>query len=182
MNTFPFQDAVTIDTNVFVHILNDQNNQDKHINAVLKHLQKEDLALLLDKKNRIMNEYKDRIIPLIRESYERLEERHILMFWIDNARKERLDVRLQDELMSAIKNIIYENEMVDRILVYVAFRQGKTLITNDSRHIISGSSRDGGRQDRRTQLLSISNRRRKKEADIVTSLEAFHKIKNCEDA
>lgn len=181
MNTFPFQYMVAIDTNVFIHILNDQNNQDEHINTLLGHLYKKRVSLLLDNNGRIMGEYKHLITPLIEGSNERLFESTLLRYWIHFAPKKYSEVKLNDELMTAIRKIIHEREeVVDQIFVYIALRERKTLITNDYIHILSGPTNESNESPRRTRLLRITRRHRDRGGAILNSQEAFDKIQDYE--
>ena len=181
MNTFPFQEMVAIDTNVFIHILNDQNNQDKHINTLLGRLYEKRVSLLLDENGRIMGEYKDLITPLIEGSNERQSESSILRYWIHIAPKEYSEVKQNDELMSAIKKIIHEREeVVDQIFVYIALRKRKTLITNDDLHILSGPTNESNESPRSTRLLRKTRRHRVRGGAILNSQEAFDKIQDYE--
>ena len=173
MTSSPFQDAVALDTNIFEQLLNPQENKDGHINVLLGHLQQECVSLLLDRECRIKREYTHRITPILRDAHERLNEAQILRYWLEYAPIMHSEVNLTDELMSIVSRIILENEAVDRILVYVALRQGKILVSNDHRHIVDGPSRESSQGPRRNRLLRKSRRKRPQGGEILTSLEAF---------
>ncbi len=61
MTDSPFQDAVAIDTNVFIHLLNPQENVESHINELLKNLQLAQVSLIVDESGRILGEYNNQI-------------------------------------------------------------------------------------------------------------------------
>lgn len=74
-----------------------------------------------------------------------------------------MEADTSDDLWVSILTIVQgEKEEVDRKLVYVAFHNGRTLISNDKRHIING--RDGLLQSARSMLPQGG--------DIMTSKEA----------
>ena len=176
MTNSPFQDAVAIDTNVFVQLLNPQNNINGHINSLLVHLQEKGVSLLLDSKNRIWGEYANRLTLNNPSAYVRLNEAEILEYWLEYAPKCSLRVNLSGELMTVIKGVIFEEEAVDRILVYVALSKGKTLVSNDRRHIVDGPSWESSQRPRRNRLLRKSRSKRPQGGKILTSLEAFDRI------
>ena len=174
MSDSPLQDAVAIDTNVFEHLLNPQNNIDKHINFLLLHLQEKDVKLLVDDKSRISKEYQLRIVPVIEGADDTGIEIFILRYWMNHTPRLEVGVNRSDELMKIIETILSErDEIVDRILVYVALSQGKILISNDRKHIICGSRKESARSSRRHRLLKESKRKRPMGAGILTSLEAY---------
>lgn len=176
MTTSPFRDAVSIDTNIFEHLLNPQINLDGHINTLLVHLQEQGIALLVDDRNRISGEYNDRIGPIIRNSDEG-NEVYILRYWILNALRVGMAIDRNGRLMSAIRRVIVEQSgTVDRIFVYVALSQGKVLISNDGTHIVFGTVKDRQGRTRRQRLLSNTRKLRPQGADILTSQEAHERI------
>ena len=180
MTSSPFQDAVAIDTNVFEHLLNAQQNTDCHINRLLEHLQDQELSLIVDERGRIASEYSDRIGTRIANQYVTRNEIYILRYWMEFAPRQEVRVFGADNLMTAIRKVIIEiTEAIDRIFVYVAFRQGKALISNDKAHIVDGPVTKRGRYPRRHRLLSDTRRWRRTRpdhADILTSTEAHGKI------
>ncbi len=171
----PFQDAVGIDTNVFVHLLNPQNNPDGHINGLLRHLAEQRVALLMDGGGRIAGEYERSITPLIRGLDEARNERQILRYWMAFAPSRKVEVSEGDALMVGIGQVISGDAAVDRIFVYVAFKEGKVLISNDERDIVFGSDRARGYVPRRERLLQITQDCRPPGADILTAREAYEK-------
>ena len=175
MTDSPFQVAVAIDTNVFIHLLNPQENAESHINGLLKNLQMAQVSLIVDESGRIGGEYRDRIEPIIRKSDDIRDEIFILRYWLLQCPRLTSELVLSDALMTAIKRVIEElDQAVDRILVYVALRQGKVLITNDRMNIVLGPPSES--TERRQRLLRNTRRFRSGDADILTSLEAYARI------
>ena len=180
MTESPFQDAVAIDTNVFEHLFDPQENTDLHITQLLTFLQELGAALIVDKGKRISNEYNHRIGTRIANQYDTRNEIYILRYWMEFAPRQEIEVFGADNLMTGIRNVIIEiAEAVDRIFVYVAFRHGKPLISNDKVHIVDGPVTKRGRGPRRHRLLSETKRWRlthPDDSDILTSREAYGKI------
>ena len=52
MTDCPFQDSVAIDTNVFMHLLNPEQNPDGHIHRLLGFLIEQQTGLLTDEQGR----------------------------------------------------------------------------------------------------------------------------------
>ena len=175
MTASPFQDAVAIDTNIFEHILNPQENLDDHINALLRHLQEQEACLIVDDSNRIFGEYNHRIGPIILRSDDTRNEIYLLRYWLLNAPRLFTSVVGNDELMTKIGQVIIElREAVDRIFCYVAFRNGRVLISNDRMNIVLGPPSESSA--RRNRMLHETRRLRPPGADILTSQEAYGKI------
>ena len=171
MTTSPFQDAAGIDTNVFEHLLNRKNNTKNHINHLLIHLQQQGIALLVDAGGRIAGEYDNQLGPIIRRTDDERNEIYILRYWMEYADRREVAVNGSGQLMTAIRGIIKDPaDAVDRIFVYVAFHQGRWLISNDMADIVEGPARE--RTPRRNRLRQGTRRFRPDGADILTSLEA----------
>ena len=174
MTTSLFQDAVVIDTNIFEHLLNPKKNKEGHINSLLGHLQEKGVALLVDDRKRIAGEYGDRIVPIIRSTDDTRNEVHILRYWILGAPRLCIEIDRTGDLMAAIKRVIVErSEVVDRIFVYVAFSQGKVLVSNDDVHILVGPKRESGKTPRRQRLLQNFKKLRSPGSEILSSQEAY---------
>ena len=177
MNGIPFKDCVAIDTNVFLHVLNCQNNPDSHINELLQYLSELGTALLVDDQGQIAGEYEHQLGPMLRNADDTLNERYILNYWMHPDRRQDVRFLGNDQLIAAIKQVIHEkSETVDRRLVYVAFKVGKTLISNDEMHIVVGPTKERRQGPRRTRLLNSTRRLRPNGADILTSQEAHAAI------
>ena len=172
-----FQDAVAIDTNVFEHLLNQQNNVGRHIDALLAHLQELGVSLLMDDKNRIGGEYDHHIRPMFQKADDERTELLVLRYWILFAPRIPVAVNGTDNLMNIIKGVIVEpQEAVDRIFTYVALTKGKLLVSNDKEHIVFGPSHESRLQPRRHRMLRDSRRFRPRGAEIRTSLETHSAI------
>ena len=177
MTNVPFQDSVAIDTNVFRHLLNPQNNVDNHINALLVLLETRGIALLVDMQDYIPKEYERRIIPWIERADDTRIEKYILYYWMEISPRITVSLIQDDDLMAAIGKVIVEDsEFIDRVFVYVAFKQGKVLISNDLRDIVLGTTLERRGVHRRFQLLGDTTELRPPGADILTSEEAYDKI------
>ena len=173
----PLEDCVAIDTNVLEHLLNPQMNSESHISELLIHLQEQGVQLIVDDRNRISNEYDDRLSSTLSNASYTSTEIYIMRYWIRHAARREVTVDSSDSLMRAIRGVIPGNsEGVDRIFVYVAFRNGSVLISNDERHIVIGPPRESGQRPRRDRLLRGTRRLRSAGADIMTSWEAHSRI------
>ena len=180
MTTSPFQDAVGIDTNVFEHLLNKENNNaDDHINDLLIHLQQQSIALLVDAGGRIAGEYKHHLDPIVRRADDERNEVYILRYWMTYAHRYEVTVNGSGPLMTAIRGVIREDsEAVDRIFVYVCLSEGKILVSNDEMHIVIGPARESRLGERRHRLLRDSRRLRPDGSNILTSLKAHAAIQD----
>ena len=174
------KDYVAIDTNVFLHLLNPQENANSHITTLLGYLQTRGVVHVVDESRRIEGEYLNQIGQILPRIDELGTEGDILRYWITEATPRRVPVSLQDDLMRAIRNVIIEpSEQVDRIFVYVAFQAGSVLISNDETHIVFGPRSETRQPPRRNRLLRTTRRLRSAGADILTSIEAYEKIRKC---
>ena len=163
---------VAIDTNVFQHLLNPQNNTDSHINRLLEYLIRERTTLVVDDQGLIGGEYRQQLKRRLGESDDLRNEIQILRYWILHALRHQVSLDENDDLMTAIRDVIIEvSENVDRTFVYVAFQQGTLLISNDLGHIVRGPADEPA--PRRTRLLSNTENLRPDGADILTSQEAY---------
>ena len=177
MTTDPFKDAVAIDTNVFEHIMNPQENTESHINRLLTHLQEHDIGLVVDTGGKILGEYEKEISPIIRNNDDVRNEIYILRYWTQFAPCVDVTVDGNENLMTQIKRVIVErSETVDQTFVYVALKRGNMLISNDGTHIVYGPPRERRQPERRRRLLRQTRRMRPPGADILTSEKAHAKI------
>ena len=172
-----FGDYVAIDTNVFLHLLNPQENVASHIDVLLADFQLRGIVTIVDDSGRIQGEYLDQIGPYLMRTDETGPQADILRYWVMEITPLKVTLDLGDDLMRAIREVIVEpSENVDRILVYVAFRNGSVLISNDERHIVIGPPWESGQRPRRDRLLRSTRRLRSTGADIMTSQEAHSRI------
>ena len=176
-----FEDCVAIDTNVFEHLTNPCENTGSHIEYLLRYLQEKEVALIVDNKNRMASEYRNRMVPIIK----RIDDKgyqivSLLRYFLVEATRHQVPLDMGDRLMVAILQVIVEpSKSKDRIFVYSAFKVGKTLISNDEKDIVIGPVREGGQSPRRTRLLNSTKRLRPNGADILTSKEAYKMISQC---
>ena len=128
---------VAIDTNIFIHLFNPQNNEDSHIDQLLSHLAKLEYSLCVDSTNKIANEYQEKLIPMIERQDDRGIQLYILRFWMALARVS-VEIDVTDLLMQRIRQVIQEHdEHVDRAFIYVSCKGNCCLVTNDNEHILS---------------------------------------------
>lgn len=169
------RDEVAIDTNVFQHLLNPQNNVNSHINRLLEYLIRQDTALVVDDQGLIASEYLQQLRRRLGESDDARNEIQILRYWVLNAQRQRVSVDEGDDLMKEIYDVIIEVlENVDRTFVYVALQQGTTLVSNDLRHIVRGPADES--EPRRERLLRNTEGLRPEGSQILQSQEAEAKI------
>ena len=175
MTTHPFQDAVAIDTNVFVHLRNPEQNPDGHIHHLLGVLAEQGVKLLVDDRGVIQREHDRNVIPILEGGSVNGGEVYLLQYFMDVNFQRRVEVDPRDRLMAAINRVIFEpSKNADRTFVYVAFHEGKSLISNDRTDIVEGPA--GERTPRRNRLLQETRRLRPHGADIFTSAEAHAQI------
>ena len=165
------RDWIAIDTNVFEYLLNPKENTNGHISKLLSQLRKDEIRLLVDNKRRITKEYNKRLgsRSQMKSVGEGKAERILLMHWFSPENQEVVDIKQQDTLMTAIRGIIFTQRgkpVTDRFFVYVAFKKGRVLVTNDHADIVS----------RRAELLQKTRNVRPKGADIMKSIEAYNKL------
>ena len=171
-----YQDKVAIDTNVFVHLLNEKHNPDGHINKLLEYLAQKEMRLLVDDRDVISREYQTHIIPMLSGKSVKGNELSILRYWTDLGIRARVPVSRNDRLMAAISEVIFEpSKVADRTFVYVAFRRGKILISNDEEDIVFGPAWESRRPPRRDRLMREAKRWLTDGADILISAEACTK-------
>lgn len=160
------------------------SNTDSHITRLfsnliyLEDIFTEGVKLLVDSNDEILKEYERMIIDQeyrlsSKFSANEVEVRHLQWF----TAKLRLnsfviiDVNYSDSLLKDIMRLgvpleLYENpNEVDALLVYVAFKEGKWLLTNDYKDMIDGYKPHSGQ--RRKQLMALKARH--PEARILTS-------------
>lgn len=173
MTTSIFPNSVAIDTNIFQQLLNPAFNIDDHIGQFLRALQDQETRIICDDLGKIFGEYESTLTPIIRNRSETDSAIYVLRYWVEIAPKATEKVNLRDQLMTRIRQVIKErSESVDQILVYVALKGGKPLITNDHIHIVDGPPRETKQGKRSHRLLKGTKRLRPPGAEILTSLEA----------
>ena len=173
-------DFIAIDTNVFVGLLNEQENINNHIGKLLTSLAFDKIKLLIDRGDgKIAKEYKNKLSRFfekqgVRDGTTHQNHIEILRYWFRLETYKDVAVNQGDELMEAIKKIVTSGSATDRTFVYVAIKKNRTLITNDRKDIINIGTQ---REKRRQKLLNLARRSKKKCAKILTSEEAHEKVR-----
>ena len=177
MTTFSFQDAVAIDTNVFVHLKNPAQNPDRHIHYLLGVLAEQRIELLVDDGGFIHHEYEEHVVRMLEGNSVDAGEVYLLQYFMDVDRQLEVAVDRRDGLMVAINRVIWErSKNPDRTFVYVAFHEDKPLISNDRTDIVIGPPNERSRGPRRDRLRRETRRNRPGAAVIFTSDEARNQI------
>lgn len=173
-------DTIVIDTCVFEHIFNDENNNsDGHIDELLGRLSADSIRLGVDEAKAIFREYDRRLSPRFSNEDDTGNRLTILRYWLSPDNHELIDVDLKGPLHIAIKSVIVERkEKVDRVLVAVACSLGRILVTNDRIHILWGPSRERptNRRNRLTKLLRATKKFRPGGFDLLNSRGAHGKL------
>ena len=162
-------DWIAIDANVFEHLLNPQQNHGNHITILLGQLRSDRIRLLVDDKRKIPNEYENRLGRYIQNERNDDPNRILLYYWLLPDNQEVVCVDKNDQLMIAIKGIIFVasgKPVTDWSYVYVAFKQGKILVTNDYEDIL----KNGKELKRKTKKLCPRG------GDVMGSQQAHDKL------
>ena len=168
---YPIKDSIAIDVNVFEHLMNKQENINNHIHKLLEKFINDRILLLVDDQGKIKNEYYQNLVKYINNQDEDSIERQLLeYFFINSDNQKSIPVKLKDDLMVSITKIIPARKGADRFYVYVAFKNGKYLVTNDRRDMIDESNKQG---QKRKALLKNTKKYRPRGANILTSQEAY---------
>ncbi len=125
-------------------------------------------------KKKISNEYSQNLQKYIKKEYERKNERHLLGYFLSPDNRKSVSVSVNDDLMNAITKIIPEGKGADRFFVYVAFKKGRVLVTNDRRDIIDERGQIGERK--RKLFKNTKKYRSDGKSDILTSQAAYDKL------
>ena len=175
-------DYIAIDTNVFEHLLNPDQNYNDHIDRLLDSLARNTIRLIVDEEGRIENEYANRILPIITNKKSQVSpaKLNMLTLWLGSpiSFTKKVSTKNKESLMSEIKKIIRESGTnVDRTFVFVAFYLDRILISNDMQDIVEGPK--NRTEDRRLILLRNTKKLRSKNdsaSEILTSKEAAERL------
>ena len=168
------EDYIAIDTNIFVHLL--EHSRGSNIEKILLMLQKKNVRLIRDSKDRIKGEYSHKILHHF-QMLDDTDYQDIIDYWLDRDANDLdlvVTVNQSDSLFKRIKKILkLEKKTIDRIFVYVALKTNRTLITNDRSGIIDENTKakDGLR---RSKLLRAAHKEKAKSANIYDSDEAYN--------
>jgi hypothetical protein len=157
------KNQITIDTNVFEHLFNPQNNPGDHIDILLRHLFQNRFTLCVDNKDRISGEYKNRLTPLFKRTDDHPQKVSLLRYFVLYAERRKEAVDFGDALMVAIKGTVRLTETTDRVFVYVAIFTDSILVSNDLAHITN----------HRAKLRQCARNHRRKVTDFVSSADAL---------
>ena len=161
-------DEVTIDTNVFVHLLNPLNNTGDHIDQLLSSLVEKQMMLCVDNKGRIEGEYETHVVPL----FEAASDQDLRIFWLryfmDDDHKALVPVKFGDALMVSIRRQIRFAEPSDHVFVYVAINSNTVLVSNNPAHITN----------HRAALRKCAKIHGSKSTDFVTSQQAVRAFRS----
>lgn len=172
-------EAVALDSNVFVQLLNPAANSDSHIDKLLGALAHDQLFLLVDDLNYIASEYANVVTPIVRTASDTGIQTQLLKYWMLSAPRRTVAVDKVGSLWTGVLGVIHEkHETCDRCFVCVAFAAGKPLITNDLLHIVNGPTAEtGGRKGstRRSRLHRVA-KSHNSNGKIHLTREAAHLI------
>ena len=159
-------DTIAIDANVFGHITTKDKCKRKYIGKLLRRLLEDNISLLVDDKKKIIAEYGNLFPRYLERADERGAEGELISYWFHSKNHKTVPVDTRDNLMVAITNIVPARKGKDRFYVYIAFKEGRVLVSNDGKDIWK----------RRGELKKKTNRFRTRGADILTSREACNKL------
>jgi hypothetical protein len=153
---------VTVDTNVFVHLFNPQNNVDGHIDKLLGSLVDRRATLCVDATGRMKGEYITHVVPLIKKASEETLEVYWLRYFMEYNEWHSIPVDFGDQLMVSIRRVLMIAERSDHVFVYVAIGSNTVLVSNNPKHITNY----------RNELRKSARRYGSKSTDFVSSLQA----------
>jgi hypothetical protein len=153
---------ITIDTNVFVHLFNNQDNEDEHIDRLLGWLVDRLSILCVDDKKRMEGEYITHVIPLIKKASDQTLKVYWLRYFMEFGERHLVPLAFGDDLLVSIRGQIRFAEPSDHVFVYVAAKSNTLLVSNNPKHITNHSN----------GLRKCAKRYGSKMADFVTSIEA----------
>jgi hypothetical protein len=129
---------ITIDSNVFHWLFDyrEENNQDRHVNALLGRIIAKSIRLHTDMQGFIRQEYDNRIRRLILSKHDCTNEVQLLRYFMDNGNHDEVDTSPHKALKRAIRQIIRGGpQTVDRSFVVLACISRVPLISNNTMHI-----------------------------------------------
>ena len=172
--SWPLGNEILIDTNVFKHLCDKDPkfNPDGHVGVLLAVLAANSCVLLVDDAGLFRHEFQEIVAPQFNRS-EIAGEIAILRYWADPGNQAPREITSNKQLIDLIKTVIIENERADRAFVYIAFSNGRVLVTNDEKHIVIGpptKKEKGG--DRRNRLMNAAKKHVVNGAALLFSQEA----------
>lgn len=170
MNTMP-EDYVALDINVLGHLL-DSNpmkasdvNKDGHVTRLLEWLVDNNVRVLVDSEVEIWGEY-ERGLGLALDKAAENADRILLGYFLERKHHRQVEVA-DDVLLHRITETVPVSRNADRYYVYVAFKAGRPLVTNDYKHI---------RNKRDALLEKTEGYRCGEQEDVLTSREAYDRL------
>lgn len=157
-------DCIAIDANVFGHLTSDVGRQ--HIGDMFRRLIKDAILLLVDEGGRIRSEHQSLFPAYMKKADDIGEEGKLIRYWFASENHKAVPVNEKSELMTAIKTVVPAWKGKDRFYVYVAFKEGRILVTNDGKDIWK----------KRDELKRKTRKFGTKDADILTSRQAHAKL------
>ena len=168
--------SIAIDTNIFYVARDEVRDTDGHITEFLRSDPGGETHLLLDKGGLIQEEYRFQIWKHLQDmGQEEFGTRQIVLHWMhkifrgDGRKVIEVDVDKSGDLWVAIVSHVPKRERQDATFVYMAYAQGRTLITNDERDILKRR----GKIESRVQEAGVPV----SETEILSSEEAHQKWK-----
>ena len=161
------KDFIAIDVNIFEQLLNRNSPHNHHITVIIRYLIEKRIRLLVDSSKKINSEYYKRLGRFIQKNSERRKDRILLIRILHPKNLEQVDVNIRGKLMVKITKLIPVTKKADRFYVYVAFKRGRVLVTNDEKDI----------GNKRQKLLRETKKcRAQEDEDILNSQEAYDKL------
>jgi|GEM_PF-6331064 len=131
-------DNVTIDTNVFVHLFNPEQNTEEHIDRLLEGLVRQKRSTCYDtgKNGRIESEYTHQLAPIIRSRKSEGARMELLRYFFVLSPRCYVVLDFGSALGVAIRNVMNAvgAEPSDHVFAYVACHSDSPLITNNTAH------------------------------------------------
>lgn len=172
--SWPAANEIVIDTNVFRHMCDrdPEFNEDGHCVVLLGKLAAQLCILLVDNAGMFYHEWNSIVASQFNRESEIGGEIAVLKYWADPQFHSVRDVSSTDGLAKVIKGVIRENERFDRAYVYLAYNNGRVLITNDLEHIVRWPKKKPEKALRRDRLLRDAGDYIQSGAAILISREA----------
>jgi hypothetical protein len=129
---------ITVDSNVFCWLFDyrKENNEDRHVNALLGAMITQSYKLHIDSEGFIKQEYDDRVRPLILTKNACTNEVQLIRYFMETDHQEGIATSTHKELKKAVRQVIRGSQQaIDRYFVIVACVSGAPLISNNTKHI-----------------------------------------------
>lgn len=135
------QRTIVIDTNVFMHILNEPHDERCHIEQLLFFLHKKGFTLCVDDQGKIGNEYHKHLTPIIKKADETSLVRMLIAHWMRPEARQTVPIDLAGELLVRIRTVIPpQTNKHDAFFVASAASTPCNLVSNDGGHILTNKA------------------------------------------